>query len=69
LYWPCVPGSRPRPDDIDASQSARDEGLRQTEFDSRGLFLGRERSLVLLFEMARCAGRVEFWCRREVTVW
>src|SRR5205814_8777428 len=38
LNWPCVPGRRPRPDDIDASHSARDEGLRQTEFDSQGPF-------------------------------
>jgi hypothetical protein len=38
LNWPCVPGRRPRPDDIDAPHSARDEGLRQTEFDSQGPF-------------------------------
>jgi hypothetical protein len=38
LDWPCLPGRRPRPDDIDATHNARDEGLRQTEFDSQGRF-------------------------------
>jgi hypothetical protein len=45
LYWPCVPGRRPRPNGIDAPQSARDEGLRQTEFDSRGHLFDGGRSL------------------------
>src|SRR5580765_994069 len=62
LHWPCVQGRRPRPNGIDAPHSARDEGLRQTEFDSQGRSFYRYGN-DLWFRWPKllvCAGRIEF---------